>query len=219
MTDTGPSSTPPGHSPMAAGQPGSDPVEEAPDATPEPKAQPRPAPAAERPWHEEMREDAEARKGPGAWAIAGKAFAVFPKMALPMVVYAILALAFGLEFVRAGTLFGLPTLSAAMWEVSPGDLILILGLVFLFIEVIKSAQPKAATVLSHAVSFFVFIIGLLLFLLAEAFASSVFFLLTLMALLDTVAGLVIGTAVAARGEPVRRSDEHHKDAKHGQRVE
>jgi len=43
----------------------------------------------------------------------------------------------------------------------------------------------------------VFVIGLVLFLLVGQFATSVFFLLTVMALLDTVAGFVV-TIVSAR---------------------
>lgn len=95
-----------------------------------------------------------------------------------------------------GTLVSVP-LPSGVWTISTGDVILMVGLIFLFIEMIKSAGSGTATLLNHGLSVATFLICLLLFLLVGVFGTSVFFLLTLMTLIDVVAGFSI-TAIAAR---------------------
>jgi len=95
-----------------------------------------------------------------------------------------------------GTLVSIP-LPSGNWTISTGDIILMVGLVFLFVEMIKSAGSGTATLLNHGLSVATFLICLLLFLLVGVFGTSVFFLLTLMTLIDVVAGFTI-TAIAAR---------------------
>lgn len=85
----------------------------------------------------------------------------------------------------------------AAWSLSTGDLLLFLGLIFLFIEMVKSSGSGTSTLLNHGLSIAVLLANILLFLLVPVFASSVFFLITLMALIDVAGGFTI-TAVAAR---------------------
>ena len=125
-------------------------------------------------------------------------FNMFPKMAIPMIVYAIMAYTAGRDFVENHDLLRLPMMSDAVWNITAGDLVLILGLVFLFIEVIKSSHTGSSSVVNHATSLVVFIVALILFLLVGRFATSVFFLLMLMALLDTVAGFIVSIVSARR---------------------
>ncbi|MEO1323895.1 MAG: hypothetical protein AAFV59_12915, partial [Pseudomonadota bacterium] len=66
-----------------------------------------------------------------------------------------------------------------------------------FMEILKSTSTGTATIMNHALSMIVFIVCLMLFLLHPNFATSVFFILTVMALLDVLAGVVV-TIVAAR---------------------
>lgn len=89
---------------------------------------------------------------------------------------------------------GLPS---GQWSLSTGDLILFLALIFLFIEMVKSSGSGTSTLLNHGLSIAVLLACILLFLLVPVFASSVFFLITLMALIDVAGGFTI-TAVAAR---------------------
>lgn len=127
-------------------------------------------------------------------------FSIFPKLSIPMIIYAILAFISGADGVAARMaepLFTIGMMSGASWGLTPGDLILMLGLFFLFIEMVKSSDTGTSSIINHGMSMMVFVIGLVLFLLVGQFSTSVFFLLILMALLDTVAGFVV-TIVAAR---------------------
>jgi predicted neutral ceramidase superfamily lipid hydrolase len=87
--------------------------------------------------------------------------------------------------------------SRAEWLVSLGDLILAVALVVLFIELLKSTTSRRVAIINHSLSMILFIVCLVEFLLAPAFATSTFFLLTLMVLLDVLAGFIV-TIVAAR---------------------
>jgi hypothetical protein len=93
--------------------------------------------------------------------------------------------------------FEIPMVSGAVWTVSSGDLILLLGLFCLFLEIVKSANTGAATILNHSISMLLFVGCLIQFLLLDNFATSVFFLLVVMTLLDTLAGVIV-TIMAAR---------------------
>jgi hypothetical protein len=83
------------------------------------------------------------------------------------------------------------------WVVSFGDLLILLSLILLFVELLKSTSTGTAAIFNHALSMLVFIICLVEFLLHPAFATSVFFIIMIMSLLDVLAGVVV-TIIAAR---------------------
>ncbi|HBJ91635.1 MAG TPA: hypothetical protein DDZ43_02040, partial [Hyphomonadaceae bacterium] len=91
----------------------------------------------------------------------------------------------------------LPMVSGAVWTMTGGDLLILLSLVFLFVEILKSTSTGTATIMNHAVSMILFIVCLVEFLLFENFATSIFFILTMTTLLDVLAGVVV-TIVSAR---------------------
>ena len=73
-----------------------------------------------------------------------------------------------------------------------------LGLLTLFFELLKSTGIGRAAIVNHAFSMVLFIICLIEFLMLDAFATSVFFLITLMCLLDVMAGFIVTLAAARR---------------------
>lgn len=131
-------------------------------------------------------------------------FAAFPLLALPVLIYNLIALTLSGGF-KSGMapdrftqpLFDIGMTSGAHWPVSLSDLILAGSLVVLFIELLKSTTSRRIAIINHSLSMGLFIICLIEFLLAPAFATSTFFLMTLMVLLDVLAGFIV-TIVAAR---------------------
>ena len=83
------------------------------------------------------------------------------------------------------------------WVLTKGDALLLLSIGILFMEILKSTSTGTATIINHAMSMVLFIICLMLFLLNANFATSVFFIITVMSLLDVLAGVVV-TIVSAR---------------------
>jgi hypothetical protein len=131
-------------------------------------------------------------------------FAAFPLLALPVLVYNLVALTLAGGFGSTVAtqrftepLFTIHMTSASPWPISLGDLLLAFALVVLFIELLKSTTSRKIAIINHSLSMILFIVCLVEFLLAPAFATSVFFLMTLMVLLDVLAGFIV-TIIAAR---------------------
>jgi hypothetical protein len=131
-------------------------------------------------------------------------FAAFPLLAIPVLVYNLVALTVPGGFGAADAtlqltapLFTVNMTSGSPWPVSLSDLLLAGALVVLFIELLKSTTSRRIAIINHSLSMLLFIVCLVEFLLAPAFATSTFFLMTLMVLLDVLAGFIV-TIVAAR---------------------
>jgi hypothetical protein len=133
-------------------------------------------------------------------------FGIFPLLAIPVIIYNLMGFTFGGG--PDGTMTMTENLARPLWQVnmvaegstwavSGGDLLIILSLGFFFVEILKSTSTGTATITNHAVSMVVFIICLIEFLLLKNFATSVFFILTIMTLLDVLAGVVV-TIISAR---------------------
>jgi hypothetical protein len=97
----------------------------------------------------------------------------------------------------ASKIFSFNTFSGDVWNVSFGDLFLALSLLLLFVELVKATGTDAKSITNHGLSMLVAVICIIQFFVTPGFSNSVFFLLTLMTLLDVVAGFII-TIVAAR---------------------
>lgn len=131
-------------------------------------------------------------------------FAAIPLLVLPVLAYNIIALTHIGGFGVAGAagqlstvLFRVPMASRGIWEISVGDLVLAAALVVLFIELLKSTSSQRIAILNHSLSMVLFVVCLVEFLLLPAFATSVFFLVSLMVLLDVLAGFIV-TVISAR---------------------
>lgn len=138
-----------------------------------------------------------------------KAFAITPLLLLPVLAYNLLILTLGgftSPDVNAGltaALFETPTASGGRWPVSLADLLLAAALVILFVELIKPTYDRQAATINHIASIVLFVICLVEMLAVPAFATSTFFLITLMVLLDVLAGFILGAATR-RPEPKSR---------------
>jgi hypothetical protein len=132
-------------------------------------------------------------------------FAAFPLLALPVAAYNLIALLMMPGGLRSTlgqdrmnqALFTLPTASGGVWNVQLGDLLVFASLIILFIELLKSTTSRNVAIFNHLLSMLLFLVCLVQFLLLQAFATSAFFLITTMVLLDVLAGFIV-TIVASR---------------------
>lgn len=86
----------------------------------------------------------------------------------------------------------------AMWSFTWGDLILLVTMILLFIELLKSTYTASASLVDHGLSMLVFVACLVEFLLVDRAFTSVFFLVMVATLIDVIAGYTIGIQVAKR---------------------
>jgi hypothetical protein len=95
-------------------------------------------------------------------------------------------------------IFSLPMLSGARWVFTIGDLIMLVTLLLLFIEIVKSTYTSTSSLLDHGLSMLVFVACLIEFLTVPQAATSLFFLIMMASLIDVIAGYTIGIRVARR---------------------
>jgi hypothetical protein len=133
----------------------------------------------------------------------------FPLLLIPLAVYNIVVfLMSGVSFTDA--LFSLPLPSGAAWPVTLSDILIALGIVLLLLEVIKGARPGAKYLMDHLLSFVVFGAAAAEFALWPKFASSTYFLLVLLALVDFLSSIALRARrslryVAVEEAPRRRA--------------
>jgi hypothetical protein len=118
----------------------------------------------------------------------------FPLLLIPLAIYNIVVFLMpGVSLVEP--VVKLTLISGAEWGVTLGDMMLALGILMLLFEVIKGARPGAKYITDHLLSLIVFGCAAAEFLLLPRFATSTFFLLVLLALVDFLSGI----ALRARG--------------------
>ena len=123
-----------------------------------------------------------------------------PLLLIPFVLYNILAISlFGWQPQGWSTqLFTIPMVSGVQWSLTWSDLFLVGGLICLFFEVLKSTNTGRSSVIEHMASTALFVVFLIEFLLFAPAASSTFFILMVMTLVDVVAGFTISITGAGR---------------------
>jgi hypothetical protein len=123
-----------------------------------------------------------------------------PLLVIPFMLYNILAFTLmgGNPAAWSGPIMAIYTVSGAPWNISWGDLMVMLGLVLLFFEIIKSTRTGRSSIVEHILSVALLVLFLIEFLLVGPAASSVFFILMLMSLIDVIAGFTVSITSASR---------------------
>jgi len=123
----------------------------------------------------------------------------FPLMAIALIVYNGIVFGLGGGALSWQTeLFNINMVSGAPWQFQLGHLMLTIGLLLLFVEILKATRVGTLSILDHLLSTIVLIIFLVEFLLVPAASTSVFFLLMLMTLIDVMAGFSVSIRSATR---------------------
>ena len=95
-------------------------------------------------------------------------------------------------------LFEIPMPMGGEWEFHLGDLIIIISLFLLGIEVIKATYTRGAALADQALSMVLAVICIIEFLLVPRAATSIFFMILVMTVIDVIAGAIIGIRTARR---------------------
>ncbi len=124
----------------------------------------------------------------------------FPLLVLSLIFYSLLVFTIGGGDgqVFSNELMTPTLLSGAVWSLTWGDIMVIISLGLLFLEIVRAARSDASTIINHALSMIVFIVALVMFISGKPFATTTFFLITVMAALDVVAGFTISIRSARR---------------------
>ena len=111
-------------------------------------------------------------------------FAALPLLGLPVLICNLIAFTRGpdgTDSAMSTPIFTIDMPTGASWMVGLGDLLIAVSLLVLFVELLKSTVNRRIAIINQALSIILFIVCLIEFLLTPAFATSTFFLITLMA--------------------------------------
>lgn len=100
--------------------------------------------------------------------------------------------------VWANQLFSLSMMSGGVWTMTLGDALIVVTLVFLFIEIVKSTRTSNVSIVDHLLSTFIFVAYLVEFLLVRGAAHHIFFTLMVITLVDVLAGFSVSLRSAGR---------------------
>lgn len=123
----------------------------------------------------------------------------FPLMAIALIAYNVMIFALGIEGTHwDNPVFSLDMVSGTIWTLKLSDLLIVVGLFLLFFEILKSTRIGRLSIIDHLLSTVVLIAFVVEFLLVAGAATSTFFILMLMALVDVMAGFSVSIRSATR---------------------
>jgi hypothetical protein len=102
------------------------------------------------------------------------------------------------------SVIGTSLASGAAFILTVGELLLLIGVLALFIEIVKATRGSMVSAVDHALSALVFVAYLIEFLLVKAAGTGVFLVLTLMSFLDLIAGFTVTIGAARRDLTIDR---------------
>ena len=120
----------------------------------------------------------------------------FPFLLLSVIAYNVIVFVAGTPFET--TVFQVPMISGAVWTFTVSDFLVAATLFLLFIEILKATRTGGNSLIDHALSTIVFIVCLIEFLVVPEAATSLFFFITIITLIDVVAGFSVTIRAARR---------------------
>jgi len=121
----------------------------------------------------------------------------FPLLLVPFAIYNMIA------FLTPGVTWTAPVTTVHMmsgqdWVLTWEDILLAFSIFLLWIEIIKSTRIGTRSVMDHILAMTLFIAMLVEFLLVPRAGTSTFFLLMTIALVDVLAGFIVGMRSSTR---------------------
>ncbi|MBI4366893.1 MAG: hypothetical protein HY543_08760 [Deltaproteobacteria bacterium] len=121
----------------------------------------------------------------------------FPLLIIPFAIYNIVAFLMpGVSW--TGTLTTAHMVSGGDWSMSAGDMLIVLSVLLLFGEMMKSTRIGIRSVVDHALSLVLFLGMLVEFLLVKQAATATFFLLLVISFVDVLGGFAVTLRTAQR---------------------
>jgi hypothetical protein len=129
----------------------------------------------------------------------------FPLLLVPFVLYNMVAFLLNLPF---GTvLFGLSLPSGESLAVNIGDLLVIIGVLLLYLEILKAARFAAKAVMDHLLAVMLFAAMVIEFVTVHQAATSAFLILLVLSFVDVISGLSLAIPDAKRNIALEAPDQ------------
>lgn len=121
----------------------------------------------------------------------------FPLLLIPFAIYNIIA------FLMPGVGWTVPItsvrmMSGAEWTMSAGDMLIVLSVLLLFGELMKSTRIGIRSVVDHGLSLVLFLVALVEFILVPQAGTSTFMLMLIIMFVDVLGGFAVTLRSAQR---------------------
>ncbi len=123
-------------------------------------------------------------------------FASIPLLIIVVIAYNFVAFSSGIAM--GDSLANVALMSGSQWTFTIADLTLSVGLFLLYLEIFNATRSGTSSIINHILSLLLFIGCLLEFLIIPEAASSTFFLIMFMTLVDVIAGFTVTISTARR---------------------
>ncbi len=131
----------------------------------------------------------------------------FPLLLIPFAIYNMVAFLLpGIGWTQE--MARIHMVSGADWTFTPGELLISIGVVVLFFEMLKATRLSTRTIVDHVLSTLLFIGMIVEFLLVKQAASGTFFLLLVISFVDVAGGFTITIRTAQRDITVEEPERH-----------
>jgi hypothetical protein len=124
----------------------------------------------------------------------------FPLLLIAVIIYNIIAFGTGLThhdvYATLNSALTIHMFSGDEWRYSFGDVLVTFSLVLLFIEIVKSTRTSSRQIVNHGLSMLTFVVAIVEFIVLHGFATSTFFFILVMCLIDVVGGYTISIIAA-----------------------
>ena len=126
----------------------------------------------------------------------------FPLLLIPFALYNMVAYLLDMDFHQR--VFGVPLLSGKSMDVSMGDIIVLLAVLLLYIEILKSTRMSTKAIMDHVLSMVLFMAMVVEFIAVSRAATSTFLIMTSLSFVDVIGGFTITIRTAQRDIEIER---------------
>jgi hypothetical protein len=137
----------------------------------------------------------------------------FPLLLIPFVLYNMIIFLLNMPF--SEVVFSIPLMSERRLPVTTGDLLVMLGMLLLYVEVLKAARLGSKGVMDHVLSFALFVGMAAELVLVPRAMTTTLLLLTALAFVD----VIIGVSFIGRRKPreivLEDDDQGHEQSQQG----
>ena len=113
----------------------------------------------------------------------------FPLLLIPFALYNMIAFILNMPF--TDTVFAIPLMADQRMPVTTGDLLVAVGMLLLYVEVLKAARFGSKVVMDHVLSFILFIAMASELVLVPRVATPTLLLLTVLSFVDVITGVSV----------------------------
>src|SRR5262249_41715350 len=131
----------------------------------------------------------------------------FPLLIIPFALYNMIAFLLDTDFHQQ--VFSIPLLSGKSMDVSTGDILVVMSVLLLYVEILKSTRLSSKAIVDHVLSMVLLLAMVIEFISVQRAATSTFLIITALSFVDVIGGFPIpnptpATRITFRGRPNHR---------------